>query len=246
MSCNFIWPNLIECYDGVQFPRSDLKSLIHDYLTTVFSVLWVLKTRGLGLLNMQRLESDKLDFFLKIYLFLNLFYCILNFILFIYFWVLVAARGIFVETCRIFCCGMWTSLQLWHAGSRAHGLCSLWQAGSLVEVRELRSCGTQAQLPRGMWDLSSLTRDRTYIPCIVRWILYHLTTREVPRLDFFNVLPSCFLSPFFCLWLFSPEPLTPRPSACPEALSVSPKLHLPQTFFSLGATLSGLERRQPD
>ena len=33
------------------------------------------------------------------------------------------------------------------------------------------SCGT--------WDLSSLTRDRTCIPCIGMQILYHWTTREV-------------------------------------------------------------------
>ena len=31
-----------------------------------------------------------------------------------------------------------------------------------------------------MWDLSSLIRDQTHIPCIVRQILYHRTTREVP------------------------------------------------------------------
>ena len=33
-----------------------------------------------------------------------------------------------------------------------------------------------------MWDLSSPTRDQTHIPCIVRWILNHCTTREVPIL----------------------------------------------------------------
>ena len=31
-----------------------------------------------------------------------------------------------------------------------------------------------------MWDLSSLTRDWTRVPCIGRWILNHWTTREVP------------------------------------------------------------------
>ena len=45
---------------------------------------------------------------------------------------------------RIFCC-------------RAGGLCS--------------SCRTQAQLPSGVWDLSSVTRDRTCIPCIRSKIL---------------------------------------------------------------------------
>ena len=79
--------------------------------------------------------------------------------------------------------GVW-ALQLWHMGSRACGLCSLRHIGSLVEARELSSCGTWAQLPRGMWDLSSPTRDGTRIPCIGRWILYHWTTREVPRNQF--------------------------------------------------------------
>ena len=31
-----------------------------------------------------------------------------------------------------------------------------------------------------MWDLSSLTRDPTHVPCISRWVLNHWTTREVP------------------------------------------------------------------
>ena len=35
-----------------------------------------------------------------------------------------------------------------------------------------------------MWDLSSPTRDRTHVPCIVRQILYHWTTREVTVLFF--------------------------------------------------------------
>ena len=46
-----------------------------------------------------------------------------------------------------------------------------------------------------MWDLSSLTRDRTHIPCIVRQILYHWTIREVPgrRILFFW---------FVCLFIY--------------------------------------------
>ena len=84
-------------------------------------------------------------------------------------------------------------LQLWCTGSRAPGLCScgawapecvgsviLQHAGSLVKACELNSCGARVQLPHGMWDLSSSTRDRTHIPCIGRWILYHWITREVP------------------------------------------------------------------
>ena len=34
--------------------------------------------------------------------------------------------------------------------------------------------------PRGMWDLSSLTRDQTCMPCIGRWSPNLWTTREVP------------------------------------------------------------------
>ena len=34
---------------------------------------------------------------------------------------------------------------------------------------------------RGMWDLSSPTRDRTHTPCLRRQSLNHRTTREVPE-----------------------------------------------------------------
>ena len=39
----------------------------------------------------------------------------------------------------------------------------------------------KAYLSFGTWDLHSLTRDRTRILCIARWILNHWTTSEVPR-----------------------------------------------------------------
>ena len=55
---------------------------------------------------------------------------------------------------------------------------------SLVEARGLSSCGMRAYLPRGMWNLSSPTRDRTHVPCIGRRILYHWTTRQVPISSF--------------------------------------------------------------
>ena len=58
--------------------------------------------------------------------------------------------------------------------------------GLFVMVRGLLStCGTQAQLPCSMWDLSSLTRDWTRVPCIGRWIFSHWTTREVPAHVYF-------------------------------------------------------------
>ena len=46
---------------------------------------------------------------------------------------------------------------------------------SLVEV-----CGLS--LSHGLWDLSSLTRDQTCVPCIGRQILNHWTSRDVPQL----------------------------------------------------------------
>ena len=48
-------------------------------------------------------------------------------------------------------------------------------------VAELSSCDAWAQLPHGMWDFSSLTRDRTHIPCTGRQIVNHWTLREVRR-----------------------------------------------------------------
>ena len=40
--------------------------------------------------------------------------------------------------------------------------------------------------PHSMWNLSSLTRDRTRAPCIGRRILNHWITREIPVLIYFN------------------------------------------------------------
>ena len=70
-------------------------------------------------------------------------------------WVSVVARGIFVASCGVF---PGSTLQLWCTGSRARD--------SVVA---------------SMWDISSLTRDRTSVPCVARWILNHWTTREVPQ-----------------------------------------------------------------
>ena len=39
--------------------------------------------------------------------------------------------------------------------------------------------------PIGIWDLSSQTRNRTHIPCTVRWILNPWSSREVPEISFF-------------------------------------------------------------
>ena len=53
--------------------------------------------------------------------------------------------------------------------------------GFCIAMHRFFSCGTrEAELPHGMWDLSSLTRGGTHVPCIGMWILNHWTTREVP------------------------------------------------------------------
>ena len=57
-------------------------------------------------------------------------------------------------------------------------VCGMW---AIVEACELSSCGMRAELPHGMWDLSSLTRDQAHVPCVVRRILCHWTTGEVAR-----------------------------------------------------------------
>ena len=41
----------------------------------------------------------------------------------------------------------------------------------------LSTCGMRVQLLCSMWDLRSLNRDQTHIPCVARWILNHWTTR---------------------------------------------------------------------
>ena len=50
----------------------------------------------------------------------------------------------------------------------------------ILGARAQLCCGTWAQLPQGMWGLSSWTRNRTCVPCIGRLILNNQTTREVP------------------------------------------------------------------
>ena len=48
--------------------------------------------------------------------------------------------------------------------------------------------------PWGVWNLSSLTRGWTCIPCIWRWNLNHWTTREVPHGNHFEEYDSVALS----------------------------------------------------
>ena len=46
--------------------------------------------------------------------------------------------------------------------------------------------------PRGMWDLTSLTRNWIRTPCIGRWSLNHWTAREVPSLPLKKIKKSRF------------------------------------------------------
>ena len=55
-----------------------------------------------------------------------------------------------------------------------------WLCRVLVAACGIFRCGARAQLPRGMWDLPTLCRDQTRVPCIGRRILNHWTTREIP------------------------------------------------------------------
>ena len=60
--------------------------------------------------------------------------------------------------------------------------------------------------PRGMWDLSSPTRDRICTPCIERRSLNHWTAREIPSSICFGPFLRMFISLFtlsFCSCMFS-------------------------------------------
>lgn len=54
--------------------------------------------------------------------------------------------------------------------------CVVWNiwlrcVGSLAVPHKLGSCGTQAKLFLGLWELSSLIRGQTLVSCIARQIL---------------------------------------------------------------------------
>ena len=66
-----------------------------------------------------------------------------------------------------------------------------------------------AQLPRSTWDCSSLTRDRTSVPCIGRQIPNHWTTREVPHMICFE-FNSQIPSGNWC-WVANSNTFLPRP-----------------------------------
>ena len=115
----------------------------------------------------------------------------LNFYLFIYFWL----RWVFVAVCglslvavsggysSLWCAGFslrWLLL-LWSAGSRREGFSS---CGSWALEHRLSSCGTQAQVLHGMWDLPG-PGLKPVSPALAGGFLTHCATREVPKFYLF-------------------------------------------------------------
>ena len=65
-----------------------------------------------------------------------------------------------------------------------------WLRQVLVTARMLSSCGSRAQLPCSMWDLRSLTRDRTHVPCTGRWF-FNQTQGSPRKLVLKTQIDSC-------------------------------------------------------
>ena len=70
-----------------------------------------------------------------------------------------------------------------------------------LQTRRLSSCGSRAQLLRGMWDLPRPGREPR-VPCISRQILNHCATREALLENFLT--SASFFKPL--LWLPSMLP----------------------------------------
>ena len=62
------------------------------------------------------------------------------------------------------------------------------------------SCGMQAQLSQGIWDLSSRTRDQHHVPCIGRQILNLWSPREVSAFSFKDIFTLLPLEEVYCFW----------------------------------------------
>ena len=75
---------------------------------------------------------------------------------------------------------------------------SFFCCGSQALKQRLSSCGAEAQLPCGSWDLPGPGVEPVS-PCIGRWILNHWTTREVPFV--FNI--TCIVNLEHIQWFQS-------------------------------------------
>ena len=78
--------------------------------------------------------------------------------------------------------------------------------------------------PGGMWDLTSLTKDRTSTPCVGKRSLNHWTTREVPVIYLF--MPISLVSERD--WVVSGSYAELHSPSYPQALSGSLQLLVQQ------------------
>ena len=132
----------------------------------------------------------------KTFFFLIYFYCWSC-------WVFVAARGLSLVAASRGCSSLQCAgfslpwlLLLQSTGSRHAGFssCGTWAqqlllAGSRAQAQQLWRTGLVA--PRHVG--SSLTRARTRVPCIGRWILNHCTTREAQEIRLWRSATSCVI-----------------------------------------------------
>ena len=170
MSKKSIFPNVQDeehCRTG---KRATLPYLLFQVPSTItdgkflnHKVLYLKEPGSPDLLTpLSRMEATKDSTFRNLHLFIYLL--ILNifiFLIFIYlFFGCVGSQlrhmGSLLRRVGSFCYAQ--------SAPSVRGLCSLQHVGSLVEAGELKSCGARAQLPRGMWDLSSPARDLVHIP----------------------------------------------------------------------------------
>ena len=87
----------------------------------------------------------------------------------------------------------------------------IWLCQVIVILCRVFCWGERAQLPRDKGFLSSLTRVRTRIACIGRWILSYWTTREVPEHSCFEywfvkygfLIYCIILIILFNIWVFN-------------------------------------------
>ena len=79
-------------------------------------------------------------------------------------------------------CGKWGALFIAVRGPLTIAASPI--AEHRLQTRRLSSCGSRAQLPRGMWDLPRPGLG-TRVPCIGRQTLNHCATREAPFIHFY-------------------------------------------------------------
>ena len=98
-------------------------------------------------------------------------------ILFIYLFLAVLVPRCCADSARVAASGGYSLAEMlashcggFFFGAQAPGHTGFSSCGS--QAHRLNSCGTWAELLRGMWE-SSQIRDRTHVSCIGKQILYH-------------------------------------------------------------------------